>query len=145
MVRLATSAAHSFSVRYSEVKRQRVEVRSRCGVAQIHRQPVPERRHPGADAGLLGVPAEQPPDLPPDREEVADGERRALGRVVRRDQLDRQQEVVWAADRRELPYILKPEVVGELVDPPGPAGVRAVREPHSSTSMSVSRRPERLT
>src|SRR5215207_6938873 len=44
-------------------------------------------------------------------------------------------EVVRAARRRQRPHVLEPEVVGELVDPPGPGGVRGVREPHSWTSI----------
>jgi len=45
----------------------RVEVRTGWGVAQICRQPVAERRHPGAEAGVRAIPSEQLADLPADR------------------------------------------------------------------------------
>ena len=38
-------------------------------------------------------------------------------------------EVVRATGRRQRPDVLQPEIAGELVDPPGPGGVRAVRKP----------------
>src|SRR5215475_3731088 len=107
-----------------------VEVRTGWGVAQICRQPVAERRHPGAKAGVRAIPSEQLADLPADREERANGDGGALRRVARRNQLYQQREGVRAAYPRQLPDILEPKVAGELVDPPGPGSVRAVREPH---------------
>jgi hypothetical protein len=109
---------------------ERVEVRAGWDVAQIRRQPVAERRHPGAEAGVRVVPTEQLPELPPDREERVDGPGGALRRVERGRQLHQPREVVRAAGRRQRPHVLEAEIAGELVDPPGPGGVRAVREPH---------------
>src|SRR5215472_19242692 len=111
------------------------EVRTGWGVAQICRQPVAERRHPGAEAGVRAIPAEQLAELPADREERANGDGGALRRVARRNPLYQQREVVRAADPRQLPDVLEPKVAGELVDPPGPESVRAVREPHWWTSI----------
>ena len=111
-------------------ERERAEVRAGRSVAQIRRQPVAERRHPGAEAGVRVVPTEQLPELPPDREERADGAGGALRRVARGEQLHQPREVVRAAWSRQRPHVLEPEVAGELMDPPGPGGVRGVREPH---------------
>src|SRR5882724_5764920 len=65
------------------------------------------------------------------------GSRRACGRrprnfatVGRGHHLHQPREVVRAAGRRQRPHVLEPEVASELVDPPGPGGVRTVREPH---------------
>ena len=48
---------------------------------------------------------------------------------------DPAQRLPGAARRRQRPHVLEPEVVGELVDPPGSGGVRGVGEPHSWTSI----------
>src|SRR5918996_670567 len=37
---------------------------------------------------------------------------------------------VRASRSRQRPHVLEPKVAGELVDPPGPGGVRGVRQPH---------------
>src|SRR4030088_43883 len=56
--------------------------------------------------------------------------------AARRDHpLSRAGKFVQAARRRQCPYVLEPEVVRELVDAPGPGGVRGVREPHAGTSI----------
>ena len=47
-------------------------------------------------------------------------------------ELYRPREVLRAAPPGKLPHVLEPEVGGELVDPPGPGGVRRVSESHSS-------------
>ena len=52
-----------------------------------------------------------------------------MRRVKRGRQLHQPRELVRAARRRQRPYILQPEVAGELVDSPGPGGVRGVRKP----------------
>ena len=133
MVRLAISAAHSSSIRYSELNGSAAKLRAGRGVAQIRRQPVAQRRHPGAEAGVRAVPTEQLSELPPDREERADGARGASRRIGRGHQLHQPREVVRAAGSRQRPHVLEPEVAGELVDPPGPGGVRGVREPHATS------------
>ena len=79
---------------------ERVEVRAGWGVAQIRRQPIAERWHPGAKAGVRAVPTEQLPHRPPDREERADGAGGRLRRVGRGDQPHQPKEVVRAARRR---------------------------------------------
>jgi hypothetical protein len=50
-----------------------VQLRARRGVAQIRRQPVAERRRPGAEARVRAIPTQQLPDLPADRPERAGG------------------------------------------------------------------------
>jgi hypothetical protein len=117
-------------------ERKRIEIRPRWPVVQIDRQPVAERRHPGAKAGVRTIPTEQLPEPPPDREECANSEGRAVRRVGRRNQLHPSREVVRAADPRQLPHILEPKVVGEIVDSPRPEvcavfGSRLIREPPS--------------
>src|SRR4029453_13761991 len=100
---------------------------------------------PGAEAGGRAVPAEQAPDLPPDRPERAGGAGGALRRVGRGKPLHQPGKVVRAAPTRKLPHILEPEVAGGLVDPPGPGGVRGVREPHSWTlALVLGRCDERV-
>src|SRR5215204_100220 len=121
---------------FEQVERgERVEVRAGRGVAQVLRQPVAERRYPGAQAGVRAVPAEQLSDLPPERPESAGGARPASRRIARADLPHQPREVVRAARRRQRPHVLQPEVAGDLVDAPGPGGVRGVREPHSWTSI----------
>src|SRR6266498_704588 len=44
-------------------------------------------------------------------------------------------ELPWSGQR---PHVLEQEVAGELVDPPGPGGVRGVREPHSWTCVHTA-------
>src|SRR5215218_7040166 len=117
MVRLAISAANSSSIRYSEVKGSA----SKSGPGAASRR----------SAGVRAVPAKQLPDLPPDRPERAGDAGGAVRRVARGDRLHQPREVVRAARPRQRPHILEPEVAGELVDPPGPGGVRGVCEPHS--------------
>src|SRR5829696_7648913 len=113
-----------------------VEVRTGWGVAQIRRQPIAERRRPGAVAVVRAVPPKQLPDLPANGPERAGGAGGATLRLLTRGELPHEtREVVRAARRRQCPHVLEPEVVGELVDPPGPGGVRGVREPHSWTSI----------
>src|SRR5258708_3887264 len=85
--------------------------------------------------GLRAVPTEQLPDLPPNRPERAGHAGGALRWVTRGDPLHQPREVIRATRRRQRPHVLQPEVAGELVDPPGPGGVRGVREPHSWTSI----------
>src|SRR5215217_499868 len=121
---------------FEQVERgERVEVRAGRGVAQVRRQPVAERRHPGAQAGVRAVPTEQLSDLPPERPESAGGAGPASRRIARGDLPHQPREVVRAARRRQRPHVLQPEVAGDLVDAPGPGGVRGVREPHSWTSI----------
>src|SRR5215204_5145338 len=121
---------------FEQVERgERVEVRAGRGVAQVRRQPVAESRHPGAQAGVRAVPTEQLSDLPPERPERAGGAGPASRRIARGDLPHQPREVVRAARRRQRPHVLQPEVAGDLVDAPGPGGVRGVREPHSWTSI----------
>ncbi len=130
MVRLAISAAHSFSSRYSEVK----------GSASKSGPDGASRRSAGNLSRSVGTleprPASGPshPSSSPIFQRIAKSVRTATGgalrRVARRNQLYQQREGVLAADPRQLPDILEPKVAGELVDPPGPGSVHAVREPH---------------
>src|SRR5215211_513051 len=115
-----------------------VEVRAWC-LPQIHRQPVEERRPLRAVARVRVIPAEQFPDLPPDHEKRAGDAGGARRRVARGDLLHQPREVVRAARRRQRPYVREPEVARELVDSPGPGGVRAVREPHRGSASLQSR------
>ena len=49
---------------------------------------------------------------------------------ARRDPVHKLRKIAGPAWRRQRPYVLQLEVRGELVDPPGPRGMRGVREPH---------------
>ena len=111
------------------VEGKRLELRN-GGVAQICRQPVSERGHSRADAGVRPVPAQELPDLPPDREQRADGPGGAARRVEPGDQLHRLGELVGAVRRRDRPHVLEPEITRDLVDSPRPFRVCGVWEPH---------------
>src|SRR5262245_61156254 len=118
-------------------KGERGEVRAGWGLTQIRRQPVAEGGHPGAEAGIRAVPTEELPELPPGRPERADGAGGPLRRVARGNRLHQPREVVPAARCWQRPHVLQPEVPGELVDAPGPGGVRGVREPHAWTTIQT--------
>src|ERR671930_564949 len=109
---------------------QRGEVRAGRARAQVRRQAVAERRHPGAEARARAVPAQQLSGRPPDRPQRAGRAGRVLRRVARGDPLHQPREVVRPDGRRKRPHVLEPEVGGELVDTPRPGGVRGVRKPH---------------
>src|SRR5437588_10767843 len=64
------------------------------------------------------------------REERADRGRTAGGRVECRAHPHEPREVVRAAGRRQGPHVLELEVGGDVVDAPGPLGVRGAGEPH---------------
>ena len=140
MVRLAISAAHSSSSRYSEVK----------GSASKSGPDGASRRSAGNRSRSVGTLEPRPasgssqPSSSPSFHRIAKSVRTARGgalrRVARGDQLHQPREVVRAARRRQRPHVLEPEVAGELVDPPGPGGVRGVREPHSGSRIDRSGR-----
>ncbi len=98
-------ATPALSVQHRRVQRgegERFEVRAGWGVAsQIHGQPVAERRHPRAEAGVRAVPTEQLSDLPPNCEERADGARGALRWVGRGKAVHQPRKVVRAARPRQ--------------------------------------------
>src|SRR6476659_5915413 len=96
-----------------------------CVIPWTVRLAIPERRHPGAEAGVRAVPPQKPPQLPPDGEEGSNGPERASGRVERGRDPDQPREVFRAARRRQRPYVFDPEVPGELVDPPRPGRLGA--------------------
>ena len=90
-----------------------LELRARVGLAQVGRQAVAERRHPGADAGLGVVPAEDLAELPADRPEGAGGAGGALVGIAGGDPLDQHREVLAAATGgRQRPHVLELEVLG---------------------------------
>src|SRR5262249_26293427 len=89
-------------------------------VAQVRRQAVSQRRHPGPESLIGLVEAEQSSDLPPERPEHAGGPGRRLARVVRGDAVNEPREVVATARRWQGPDVLDAKVPGDLVDAPRP-------------------------
>src|SRR6266508_5158860 len=118
-------------------ERKRADLRARGHVTQIARQPIPERGHPGANAGVRAVPAEQCAYLPSGLPQNTDDEWGTVWKAARDDLRHQPRELVRAAWRRQRPHILDLEVVGELVDAPGTQGMRGVRQSHSWISISV--------
>src|SRR5205807_788156 len=77
-------------------------------------------------------------------EQVADGERRALCWVIRRDGLDDPLEVVAFTDAGRSPYVFDSEVGRDLVDTPGLSRVLFGRHSHRRTACtSIAGRPRR--